>query len=460
MVREHRVNPVDAIWLNMDRVQNLMVIECVMFLDGPVDRARFDRVVQSRLIAAYPVFSRRPTVPRHRWAKSRWRDVPDFDFTEHVREVRLPAPGNAAALQAYVGRFLAEPLPRDRPLWDIHLIEGLEEGSAIYVRLHHALADGIALTQVLLSLTDASADADGDASDGGGARHHGVGELIEAARRAAPEVPQLLRPARVRAGVIAAIRTGLSGIGVLRKLLVTRNPESAVAGVAGAHKKAVWSEPIELQQIKDIAKGSEATVNDVLVSALAGALERYQLDHPDEGGRTVDIPTMIPVNLRPMHLPLPRELGNRFALVLLLLPSGLTTAAERLTETKRRMDQIKRSPEPVITFAMIQGIGRLGRRLSRMLVTFFAGKASGVTTNVPGPREHRYLAGTRITSLLGWVPGSGDQTLGTCIFTYAGTVRVGFKTDTSVIPDPERILAAFHEEIDDLRQGLVTDHRR
>ena len=457
MVREHRVNPVDAIWLNMDRVQNLMVIECVMFLEGPVDRARFNRVVQSRLIDAYPVFSRRPTTPRHRWARSRWRDVPDFDFTEHVREVRLPVPGDSAALQEYVGRFLAEPLPRDRPLWDIHLVDGLEEGSAIYVRLHHALADGIALTQVLLSLTDPTADVDADASDQGGVKHHGVGELIEAARRAAPEVQQMMRPARVKAGIISAIRTGFSGAAVLRKLLLTRNPESALAGAAGSHKKAVWSNPIDLQLVKEIAKGSDATVNDVLVSALAGALERYQIEH---GGSTVDIPTMIPVNLRPMHLPLPRELGNRFALVLLLLPSGLTTAAERLAETKLRMDRIKRSPEPVITFAMIQGIGRLGRRLSRMLVTFFAGKASGVTTNVPGPRDPRYLAGTRITSLLGWVPGSGDQTLGTCIFTYAGTVRVGFKTDTSVIPDPERILDAFHDEIDDLREGLAANSGR
>ncbi len=456
MVREHRINPVDAIWLNMDRIQNLMVIECVMFLDGPVDRARLDRVVQRRLIDAYPVFSRRPTKPLSRWAKTRWRDVHDFDLAEHVREVRLPAPGDAAALQEYVGRFLAEPLPRDRPLWEIHLVEGLDEGSAIYVRLHHALADGIALTQVLLSLTDPTADADPDAADGGGSRHHGVGDLIEAARRAAPEVSKLLRPARLRTGISAAIRSGLSGIGVLRKLLVTRNPESALAGAAGAHKLAVWSDPIDLQLIKEIAKDSEATVNDVLVSALAGSLERYQ---SERRGRSVEIPTMIPVNLRPMHLPLPRELGNRFALVLLLLPSGLTSPAARLAETKRRMDKIKRSPEPVITFALIQGIGLLGRRLSRILVTFFSGKASGVTTNVPGPREHRYLAGTRITSLLGWVPGSGDQTLGTCIFTYAGTVRVGFKTDSSVIPDPERILKAFHEEIDDLQRGLARFRR-
>ncbi len=90
----------------MDRVQNLMVIECVMFLDGPIDRTRFDRVVQRRLIDAYPVFSRRPTVSGRRWAKHRWRDVEGFDFREHVREVRIPTPGDDAAL-----RGVRRPLP-------------------------------------------------------------------------------------------------------------------------------------------------------------------------------------------------------------------------------------------------------------------------------------------------------------------------------------------------------------
>ena len=240
---------------------------------------------------------------------------------------------------------------------------------------------------------------------------------------------------------------------MLGKLLVTRNPRSDVAGTAGRDKQAVWSAPIQLQRVKDIAAHSGATVNDVLVSVLAGALARYQDEH---GGLAVDLPTMIPVNLRPMHLPLPRELGNRFALVLLTLPSSTGAPSARLGETKRRMDAIKASPEPAITFAMIQAIGQLGARLNRFLVTFFAGKATGVTTNVPGPREARYLAGTRISGLLGWVPGSGEQTLGTCIFTYAGTVRIGFKTDTTVIPDPERILAAFHAELEALEATAGT----
>ncbi len=443
-MREHRVNPVDAIWLNMDRPQNLMVIECLMFLDGPLDRERFERVLRARLLDLFPVFSRRPVPGRRRRGRARWRDVGEVSLNDHLREVRLPAPGDDAALQEYVGQFLGTPLPRDRPLWQIHLVDGLAEGSALFFRLHHSLADGIALTQVLFSLTDLEPEGDRDGSFHPESRHHSLSEVVRAARRSAPEVPRLLRPARVRAAVLRSIRLGLSGLGVLKKLLVTSNPTSVVAGSPGIEKRAVWSEPLDLQRVKAIAKGSGATVNDVLLSALAGALDRYQAEH---GGRAVDLPTMVPVNLRPLHLPLPRELGNRFALVILHLPSGSADPQSRLVETKRRMDTIKASPEPAITFALIQAIGLLGARLNRALVTFFAGKVTGVTTNVPGPRESRYFAGTRISGLLGWVPGSGEQTLGTCIFTYAGTVRLGFKTDAAVIPDPERILAAFHDEL-------------
>ena len=114
------------------------------------------------------------------------------------------------------------------------------------------------------------------------------------------------------------------------------------------------------------------------------------------------------------------------------------------------MDAIKRSPEPLVTFALMHGIGRTGRHVGKVLARFFAAKAVGVTTNVPGPREPRYVAGARIDKLMGWVPGSGHQSVGTCIFSYAGNVLVGFKVDAAAIPDPERILEAFHAEVDAL----------
>jgi hypothetical protein len=182
-------------------------------------------------------------------------------------------------------------------------------------------------------------------------------------------------------------------------------------------------------------------------AALAGAVSAYLREHH---GAPVDIPTMVPVNIRPLDEPLPRELGNKFALVILTLPSGLTTPFARLAETKRRMDAIKGSPEALITFGMIRGIGRTGPRVERLLVDFFANKVSGVTTNVPGPRTTRYVAGTRITQVLGWAPESGNQTLGTSIFTYADSVFVGFKVDTATIAHPEELVAAFVEEIETL----------
>lgn len=447
-----RVRPVDAIWLGMDRVQNLMVIECVMFLEGPVDRVAFDRLLDDRLVDVFPAFSRIPVAGRRRWSRTYWQDVPDFDVTRHVREVRLPAPGDAAALQSYVGSFMATPLPRDRPLWEVHLVTGLDEGSAVYVRLHHALADGIALTQVLLSLTEESAATGDTVADQPRQQPADRVDRGRVSRQVGAQVTEVVGSVGVRARFAVAVRTGFRAAGVLVKLLLMRNPHSLLAGRVGARKQATWLEPFDLRLIKDIAGASGTTVNDVLVSALAGAIARCGAE---QGGRAIDVPTMIPVNLRPSHLPLPRELGNHFAVVLLLLPSGHAGAVGRLAETKRRMDKIKKSPEPVITFALICAIGRLGRRLSSALVTFFAGKASGVTTNVPGPREPRYLAGTRVTGLLGWVPGSANQSLGTCIFTYDGRVTIGLKTDAAVIPDPSRLLAAFERELDELADALV-----
>jgi WS/DGAT/MGAT family acyltransferase len=236
--------------------------------------------------------------------------------------------------------------------------------------------------------------------------------------------------------------------GILIRLLVATCPTTALSGVASRSKLVVWSEAVPLEDIKAVAKATDSTVNDVLVSALSGALHRYQLHHD---GDAVDLPTMIPVNLRPLEEPLEEGLGNRFAVVILRMPSGLQRPEARLAETKRRMDKIKQSPEPLVTFALMHGIGRTGRHVSRLLARFFAAKAIGVTTNVPGPREPRYVAGARIDKLMGWVPGTGHQSLGTCIFSYAGNVYVGFKVDATAIPHPELILEAFHDEIQALR---------
>jgi WS/DGAT/MGAT family acyltransferase len=236
---------------------------------------------------------------------------------------------------------------------------------------------------------------------------------------------------------------------VANKLLLGTKPQTTLSGPAGLLKRATWSAPRPLADVKAVGRSAGATVNDVLVGAVSGAISQYLADRGDD---VLDLTTMVPINLRPPGVPLPRELGNQFALVMLPLPSGLRSPLLRLAETKRRMDAIKNSPEAVLTFGLINAIGRTHPDVERFLVNFFAAKTIGVTTNVAGPPIGRYLAGSLVCGVLGWVPGSGEQTLGVSIFTYDNTVRVGFKADADSVPHPERLVEALEQELDDLQR--------
>ena len=423
-----RLGAVDSMWLEMDRPENLMVIDSLMWFDEPVDHERLVELARHRLVDRYPVFRQRPTHPLGGAFGAFWEDDPDFDIAHHVRRVTLPPPGDDAALQRYVEAQVSRPLDRRHPLWELHHVDGFGGGSAVYTRFHHSLADGIALAQVLLSCTDAAPDGDLRSEPDRAVRHH----------EARPLVPRL--------SASTALRLAGQTLHVADKLVLGRLPESPLSGPPGVAKRTVWSGPVPVCEVRRVAATAGGTVNDVLVAALSGAVGAYVGEH---GGVATDLTTMVPVDLRPPGVPLPRELGNKFALVLLPLPTGSASPLTRLAESKRRIDQIKDSPEAAITFGLSGAIGRTHPRLGRLLVDFFAGKAIGVTTNVPGPREPRYVAGTRVAGVLGWVPGSGRQTLGACIFSYARSVRVGFKVDALAVPDPERLVTAFEDEMDD-----------
>lgn len=446
------IDPVDTIWLNMDRPNNLMVIESLMTLTGQVDWERFLGLLEHRVIDRYPVFRQRPVQSHIPLSPAHWEDDEDFSVLRHVRRATLREPGDDEALQDYVNTFISTPLERDRPLWEMHLIDGYagsEGGSVIYSRLHHALADGIALSQVLLSLSDASPDGDLEEAPSPPTPARGWvqtgAHLAGTLGAAALTLPRLATPGHL----VDAFSLAGQAAGVATKLLLAPHPSSPLAGVPGVQKRAIWGKPVPLSDVVAVGHRTGTTVNDVLLAALAGALATY---HRDCGIEAVDVPTMVPVNVRPADEPLPRELGNQFALVLLSLPSSLDTPFARLAETKRRMDVIKHSPEVWLTFGMIKGIGRTGPDVERFLVDFFAGKATGVTTNVPGPRLPRFVAGSRVTAMLGWAPGSGDQTLATCIYTYDGLVHVGFKVDVDTIGHPEELVSAFESELACLEQ--------
>ncbi|HYO17255.1 MAG TPA: wax ester/triacylglycerol synthase family O-acyltransferase [Dermatophilaceae bacterium] len=457
MSERRPIGPVDNMWLNMDRPNNLMIIDGVMWFDEPIEFERLGPVLQRRLIDRYPVFSQHPVAPAVPFGTAHWEDDPDFDLSRHLRKVTLPAPGNQDALQRYVENRMSVPFDHAHPMWEMTLIEGYGGGCAVLSRFHHSLADGMALSQVILSLTNGSATADlGQIEEQEWSQPHAGGLLAAArslldtgaqtgqgGRHALSLLPALVNPSLAKDVLELGWKTGK----VADKLILGHNPQTPFKGEPGVEKRAVWSGPRTIKDVKRVSRLTGSTVNDVLVAAVSGAINTYLRDL---GADPVDVTTMVPVNVRPPDEPLPRELGNKFALVYLKLPTGVTQPLQRVAESKQRMDSIKGSPEAFLTFTLNKAIGLLEPHLSNSITNFFSDKAIGVTTNVIGPQTQRYLAGVPIAGAVSWVPGSGQQTLGVCIFSLAGIVRVGFKVDAATLPNPEKLVHAFDQDMDEL----------
>ena len=458
MSERRSIGPVDTMWLNRDQPTNLMVIDGVMWFDEMIDLERLGPVIQRRLLNRYPVFTQRPVLPSTPFGMPHWEDDPDFDLSRHLRRATLPAPGDQVALQRFVENRMSVPFDRAHPMWEFLLVDGYLGGCALVSRFHHSLADGIALSQVLLSLTDASPTVDLEELEAHESSSQHAGGFMGAARalrdtgvdtvrgglHAISLLPELANPSRAADMLELGWRTGK----VVNTLLLGHNPPNLFSGgKPGVDKRAVWSGPRTIREVKAVSRLTGATVNDVIVAAVSGAVNTYLRDR---GADPVDLITMIPVNVRPPDQPLPRELGNMFALVYLKMPTGVRAPLERVSETKRRMDWIKVSPEAIITFGLNRVIGSIEPHVANSIVGFFSDKAIGVTTNVIGPQKQRYIAGVPIAGAVGWVPGSGQHTLGVCIFSLAGVVRVGFKVDAAMVPDVEKLVHAFDEDLDQL----------
>ncbi|MCX6434023.1 MAG: WSD1 family O-acyltransferase, partial [Actinobacteria bacterium] len=185
---------------------------------------------------------------------------------------------------------------------------------------------------------------------------------------------------------------------------------------------------------------------------LAGAVKRYLVGRGDDIDEVV---WMVPVNLKPFDEELPEDLGNYFALVMLDMPLNGATPAERIAELRSRMLRIKNSDEPVLTFGLQRAISMSPSRMATAVTNFFANKAVGVLTNVPGPRSELSFAGVPVRQVIGFAPCSGDQPVTATIFTYNGSVTVGFASDAGLVPDPQTLVALVVDEVEQMVAGLT-----
>ncbi|MDT8306316.1 MAG: wax ester/triacylglycerol synthase family O-acyltransferase [Anaerolineae bacterium] len=443
--REPMAN-VDHAWLRMDDPTSLMMITGVITFAEPLSYEQVCQVIEERLLT-FDRFKQRVSMSHSSLASACWEDDPHFDMEEHLRRATLPAPGDQQSLEQLASRLMSIPLNPIRPLWQFHLIEDYQGGSALVARLHHCIADGLALVAVLLSLTDAAQSSPLASPPSAPSPPTPQGRLVRAVRTAQSLTNDIVHESLVAARdprrVIDIARLGGAGVARLVQILLrTPDPQTLFKGPLGIAKQAAWSQPIALQDVKAVARVMGGTINDVLLTAVAGGLRSYMIQRgePVDG---LNFHAVIPVNLRPLDEPL--TLGNKFGLVFLTLPIGIADPVERLEALKAHMDALKNSPEALAIFGLLNVVGMGPVEIENLLVTIFGTKATGVMTNVPGPREQLSLAGSPLRDVMFWVPQSGRVGLGVSIISYNGKVLVGVATDSGLVPDPESIVAGYEQ---------------
>ncbi len=451
---------VDAAWLRMDDPTNLMTITAVLVLEDPMDVETLTELLEERFLG-FMRFRQRVRDPE---GSPYWELDPHFSLDQHVRRSALPGDAGRAELKERVSDLMSDPLDREKPLWQMQLIEEYRGGSAIIARLHHCIGDGMALLQVLLSLADEYFDPTRFPSTDDrpgllpgavrGAIKTLQGTVATGRRLLTESAKSLVSPSRA----LRRAKQGLSVGAALSKFLsLPPDSETPLKGELGVAQRATWSEPIDLASVKRIGNVVDAKVNDVLLGAVTGAL-RYYLASRDESTDAEITRALIPVNLRPLEQAF--ELGNRFGLVFLDLPVGLDDRLKRVLTVKQQMDEIKGSAEAVAAFGVLEGLGYVPLSVEDQAVRHFSNKASAVMTNVPGPQEPLHMKGRRVQHIMPWVPRAGHVGLGVSIFSYDGAVRLGIACDAGLIPDPDTIIDGFQHEFDQLADGLLSASER
>jgi diacylglycerol O-acyltransferase len=408
-----RMSPVDTAWLHMDEPENPADIVTLLSFDGRLSYDAVKKVIEERLLK-FDRFKQRVTETD---GHPTWEDDPEFQIERHVMRYELDAPLTSDTLSKVVTDLANEQLSRDRPLWAMHLIEGSDGDSAIVSRLHHCIADGFALAHAMLTLTDR---ADGTP----------MSETLQPAEQGEHE-PLLDVLVHEAAEV----------------LFVPFDRRTVLKPKLSGRRRMAWSSGLDLETIKSIGHSRGATVNDVLLSAMTGALRRFLA----EAGEPVDeftIRAIIPVNLRPVRSieEMDDSMGNRFGLVFLDLPVHEKTTEARFRGLKERMDAMKGTPEAFVAFGILNALGHTSATIEHIVNDVFGRKASLVVTNVPGPREPLYIDGVRLREVMSWVPHPARLGLGLAILSYAGKVIVGVRVDEAVSKNPGRLVELFEEE--------------
>ncbi len=460
-----RMSKVDNAWLRMDCPTNLMLIVGVWIIKPGVSYRAVRQRIEERLLK-YPRFGQRVQQDA---IGATWVTDPDFNIARHVvvEKLRPAAKGHEQqALQERLAELAVQPLDPNHPLWQFRLVEHYQGGSALMVRIHHCIGDGLALIAVTQSLVDGGLAPPRRAVK---TVHHGglegaedwlVETLIKpfigvvakavtvAGDRAVNAMEMMGEPQKgIEKGVTTSLELAKLAYQVARDgaalALMPDDSPTRLKGTPGTTKRVAWCQPIALEEVKAIGRALNCSVNDVLLSCVAGAIGEYLKSFGDDiAGK--EIRAMVPVNLRPIEDA--HKLGNHFGLAPVVLPIGVENPLRRVYEVRLRMREMKGSLQPLLAFGLLAVAGLLIKPAQDAMLSLFSKKTTAVMTNVPGPREKLKFCGATLEQSLFWVPQSGTVGLGVSILSYGGGVQFGVISDAKLCPEPQKIIDKFEPE--------------
>jgi diacylglycerol O-acyltransferase len=392
--------------------------------------------------------------------RPRWVDDAAFDIAHHIRAVEAPSPGDDAALRRIAGALMSEPLPRDRPLWELRFVTGLAgDRVGLVQRVHHSMVDGVAGVDLASLLLDTEPEAPAPPAPPAWSPEQpprapavAVAALHDQATGTGRAVRHLARAVRRPAGALHAVRTVAGGLGTIvdEGLLAPRTPLNAVP--TGPLRLAWVRAP--LADVRAAGRAAGASINDVVLSAVAGGLRSLLLERGDQLPADLVFKALVPVSRRGAgdH----DAQGNRVSALYAPLPVGIGDPDARLSAVSAAMRRLKGRPESDGVGVVLDALDALPAVTGRLLARAVAHQrfVNLVVTNVPGPPVPLYTAGAKMLEAFPVVPLAANLAVGVAVLSYDGALTVTLTADTGVCPDVDTFATGIAHALGQL--GVTT----
>ena len=440
-----RLSPLDVSFLYFEEPTTPMHVGSVAIFQAPEEGFDYERLVQliKDRIAFVPRYRQRVRWVPGRIANPVWVDDEHFDITYHVRRSALPRPGNDEQLFELVARVQSRRLDRNRPLWEMYLVEGLSDDRfAIITKTHHAVVDGVGavdIGQVILDTTPEGRDTPQDtwrpAPEPSWAElvAGAVGETVRRPTAVVETVRSGLSDVRSVAGRVLG---AAGGVLAMARTAARSAPETPLNAVIGEQRRYAAASS-DLDDYRRIRKAHGGTVNDVVLAVVAGALRAWLLTRGESVSSFTSVRAMVPVSIRGGTPD--AALGNQVAAYLVDLPVGEPSAVMRLHQVSYRMKAHKETGQAVGAEALAGLAGFAPPTLHSLGARVASGLSKRwfnlVVTNVPGPQQPLYAGGARMLSAFPVVPLAKGQAVSIGLTSYDGGVYYGLNADRDAMPD-------------------------